>query len=184
MTTDTLPLIMTIAARQIHSFRVRPRLVCAPSLGSDLPRRRQSFVIRKAVPRLLLPRSFRPVLWTQRIPFLREKKTPPTHYKQVAQRPTRVHSINTSADLSPCNGTPAILGQHGAYPNRCDNELTRPVTTPSVRTSQSIRQHFVPFDIANGAYDASLTYISDDVVLFWQPPSVSPNGYRHHLRWT
>ena len=65
------------ARRQVHSFRVRFRLVCSPSLDPHFLRRRQSFVLRKAVPRLPLPRSFRPILWTQRMPFLRRKKTPP-----------------------------------------------------------------------------------------------------------
>ena len=83
-----------------------------------------------------------------------------------------MHNINAAADFSPYNGTPAILDKHDACPDRDDNERTRPVTTPSVRTLQPIRQHFVPLDIAHGTYDASLTYISDDVVLFWQPPSV------------
>ena len=30
----------------------------------------------------------------------------------------------------------------------------------------------MPLDIAHGTYDGSLTYNSDDVVLFWQPPSI------------
>ena len=80
-----------------------------------------------------------------------------------------MHNINATADLSPCSGAPVILDKHEAYPDRDDNERTRPVTTPSVRTSQPIRQHFVPLDIEHGNYDASLTYISDDDVLFWQP---------------
>ena len=87
-------------------------------------------------------------------------------------RDPSTYNTNATADLSPWNGTPAILDKHDAYPDRDDNERTRPVTTPSVPTSQPIRQHFVPLDIAHGIYDASLTYISDDVVLFWQPPSV------------
>ena len=65
-----------------------------------------------------------------------------------------------------------ILGQYGACPDRDDNERTRSVTTPSVRTSRPIRQLFTPLPIALGAYDWSLTFISDDVVLFWQLPSV------------
>ena len=83
-----------------------------------------------------------------------------------------MHNTNATADLSPCNGTSAILDKHDACPDRDDNERTRPVTTPSIRTSQPIRQHFVPLDITHGTYDASLTYISEDVVLFWHPPSV------------
>ena len=65
---------------------VRPRLVCGPSLEPHLPHRRQSFVLHKAVPRLSLLQSFRPVLWTQRMPFLKEKKTSLIHHGQAAQR--------------------------------------------------------------------------------------------------
>ena len=86
--------------------------------------------------------------------------------------PAQVQNTNATADLSPCNGTPTVLDKHEACPDHDDNERTRPVTTPSVRTLQPIRQHFVSLDIAHGNYDASLTYISDDVVLFWQPASV------------
>ena len=82
-----------------------------------------------------------------------------------------MHNTNATADEIPCNGIPAILGQHKACPDCDDNERTRPVTTPSVRTSQPIRPHFVPLDMAHGAYDASLTKNSDDIVLFWLPPS-------------
>ena len=79
---------------------------------------------------------------------------------------------NASADLSPCNGISAVLDQHEACPESDDSERTRPATTPSVRVSQSIHRHFVPLSIALNDYDPSLTYISDDVVLFWQPASV------------
>ena len=68
-----------------------------------------------------------------------------------------MHNINGTADVSPCNGISAILGQHKACPDRDDKERTRSVATPSVRTSQPIRPHFVSLDVAHGAYDASLT---------------------------
>ena len=88
MTMNTLPPIMTIPVRkQLHPFRTRSRLVCTPSLDPLSLRRQQPFVLRKALPRLLLQRSFRPILWTQIMPFLREKKTPPTHHGQAAERP-------------------------------------------------------------------------------------------------
>ena len=64
------------------------------------------------------------------------------------------------------------LGQHNDCPDRDDTERTRPVTTPSVPLSHDLRPPFVPLEHANATYDASLTYISDDVVLFWHPPSV------------
>ena len=85
--------------------------------------------------------------------------------------PARVPETNAPAEWSPCNGTSEILGQHGTCPDRDDNERTRPVTTPCVRTSRPIRQLFIPLPIAPGTYDGSLTYMSDNVVLFWQPPS-------------
>ena len=85
--------------------------------------------------------------------------------------PARVQNKHASADLSPCNSISAILGQHEACPERDDSERTRPATTPSVRTFQYIHRHFVLLSIALNDYDPSLTYISDDVVLFWQPPS-------------
>ena len=97
---------------------------------------------------------------------------PHSSWARSPETPVRVQDRNASADLSPCNGISAILGQHEACPERDDSERTRPATTPSVRTFQSIHQHFVPLSTAINAYDPSLTYISDDVVLFWQPPSV------------
>ena len=81
-----------------------------------------------------------------------------------------MHNTNATADLSSCNGTSAILGHHKVCPDRDDDEQTRPVTTISVRTLQHIRPHFVSLDLAHDAYDASLTYTSDDVVLFGLPP--------------
>ena len=83
---------------------------------------------------------------------------------------------NASAGLSPCNGISAILGQHEACPESDDSERTRPATTPSVCTFQSIHRHSVPLSIARNDYDPSRTYISDDVVLFWQPPSAFSQG--------
>ena len=105
--------------------------------------------------------------------FLKGKEDPPhSSWAGSPETPARVQNKNAPADLSPCNGISVILGQHEACPERDDSERTRPATTPSVCTFQSIRRHFVPLSIALNAYDPSLTYISDDVVLFWQPPSV------------
>ena len=104
-----------------------------------------------------------------------ERKEDPHHSSWASSLETtaREHNKNTTADLSRCNGTSTIFGQHEVCPDRDDNVITRPFTTPSVRTSQSIHQHFVLYDLAHGAYDASLTHISDEVVLFWLPPSDS-----------
>ena len=167
----------------MHQPRPRSRLVCAPSPDLHLPSRQQSFVLlRKAVPRLLLQRSFRTIFWTQKMPFLREKKTPHSSWASRSETQARVPDTNAPAELSPCNGTSAILGQHEACLDRDDNERTRPVTTPSVRASRTTRQLFNPLSTAAGMYDRSLTYMNDAVVLFWQPPRLFLNEHVHHLR--
>ena len=97
---------------------------------------------------------------------------PHSSWARSPETPVRVQNKNASADLSPRNGIAAILGQHEACPESDGSERTRPATTPSVRTSQSIHRYFVQLSIALNDYDPSLTYISDDLVLFWQPPSV------------
>ena len=89
-----------------------------------------------------------------------------------SEPPASVHNINGTADLSACNGTSATLGQHKDCPDRDDTERTRPVTISSVSLSHDLRPPFVPLEQVNATYDASLAYISDDVVLFWYPPSV------------
>ena len=89
--------------------------------------------------------------------FLTGKKTPPFILgKQLT--PVWMHNTKATADVSPCNGVSAICRPaQSLCPDRDDNERTRPVTTPSVRTSQPIYPHFVPLDMAHGAYDAPLT---------------------------
>ena len=105
--------------------------------------------------------------------FSEGKEDPPySSWASRSETPARVPDTTAPAELSPCNnGTYAILGQHEAYPDRDDNERTRPVTTPSVRPSRATRKLFTPLPTAAGLYDGSLTYMNDDVVLFWQPPS-------------
>ena len=126
---------------QTHPFRTRSRLVCAPSLEPPQLHRRQSFVIRKSRTRLSLLRSFRPIFWTQRTPFLGGKKTPPIHHDQAAQRsqygciipmllltwalvtvfprfsvstkPTQIAMIRNGRGLSP----PSPLGLRSLYPH-------------------------------------------------------------------
>ena len=70
------------------------------------------------------------------MPFLRGKKTPHSSWASSLETPVWMHNNNATADVSPCNGISAILGQHKACPDRDDNERTRPVTTSSVRASQ------------------------------------------------
>ena len=105
--------------------------------------------------------------------FLNRKEDPPhSLWASCSKPPAHKHNTNAAADLSACSGTSATLGQHNACPDRDDTERTRSVTTPSVPLSHDLRPLFVPFEHGYATYDASLTYISDDVVLFWHPPSV------------
>ena len=96
----------------------------------------------------------------------------PTHslWAGCSEPSERTHNTNAATELSTRYGTSATLGQHKACPDRDDSERTRPVTTPSVLPSHDLSPPFVPLQHAYAAYDASLTYISDDVVLFWHPP--------------
>ena len=107
--------------------------------------------------------------------FLNRKEGPPhSSWASCSEPPAQMHNTNATADLSACNGTSSTLGQHNACPDRDNTERTRPVTTPSVPLSHDLRPPFVPPGLAYATYDASLTYISDDVVLFWHPPPAFP----------
>ena len=59
------------------------------------------------------------------------------------QPPPRRSKTNATADLSACNSTSAILGQHKARPDRDDSERTRSVTTPSVPLSHDAENAFI-----------------------------------------
>ena len=105
--------------------------------------------------------------------FLNRKEDPPhSSWASCSEPLAHKHNANAAADLSACNGTSATLGQHNVCPDRDDTERTRPVTTLSVTLSHDLRPPFVPFEHAYATYNASLTYISDDVVLFWHIPLV------------
>ena len=104
--------------------------------------------------------------------FLNRKEDPPhSSWTSCSEPSAHMHNTNATADLRACNGTSATLGQHNACPDRDDTELARPVTTPSLPLSHDLRPPFVPLELAYAIYDASLTYISDGVILFWHPPS-------------
>ena len=156
-----------------HLFRARSRLVSGPSLDPSQLCRRQSFVIRRSRTAIFPAAVISPHFLDAENTFPERKQDPPPHssWASSSETPVWMHIINATADVSPCNGISAILGQHKACPDRDDKERTRPVTAPCVRTSQPIRPRFVPLGLAHGAYDASLTYISDNFVLFWLPPS-------------
>ena len=102
----------------------------------------------------------------------REEDSPHSSWTSFSEPPAPMHNTNATADVSTCNGTSATFGQHNDCQDRDDTERTRPVTTPSVPPSHGLRPPFVPLEHAYAPYDASLTYISDDIVLFWHPPSV------------
>ena len=105
--------------------------------------------------------------------FLNREEDPPhSSWASCSQPPAPMHNTTATADVSTRNGTPAKFGQHNDCQDRDDTERRRPVTTPSVLPSHDLRPPFVPHEHAYATYDASLTYISDDVVLFWHPPSV------------
>ena len=97
----------------------------------------------------------------------------PTHslWAGCSEFSARTHNTNAATEMSTRYGTSATLGQHKACPDRDDSERTRPVPIPSVSPSHDLSPPFVPVEHAYAAYDASLTYISDDVVLFWHPSS-------------
>ena len=172
MATDTLP-----------PFRVQPRLVCAPraSAHNCLTDGSRSCYARPYRDCSCCGHS---APFSGRREYLREMKTPPhSSWASSSETPARVQNTNASADLSPCNGIFAILGQHEACPDSDNNERTRPAPTPSVRTSQSIHRHFVPLDSAHNDYDASLTFISEDIVLFWHS-ATTPRSRRYMPRTT
>ena len=103
----------------------------------------------------------------------KQRRRPPhSSWASCSEPPAPMHNTNATADLSTCNGTPTTFGQHNDCQERDDTERTRPDTTPSVPPSHDLRPPFFPLEHAYAAYDASLTYISDDVVRFWHPPSV------------
>ena len=90
---------------------------------------------------------------------------------QLLRAPSTETNTNATADLSASYGTSATSGQHKTCPDRDDFERARSVTTSPVPLPHDLSPPFVPLEHAYVAYDASLTYISDDVVLFWLPPS-------------
>ena len=105
--------------------------------------------------------------------FLNREEDPPhSLWASCSEPPAPMHNTITTADVSTCNDTPATFGQHNDCQDRDDAERTRPITTPSIPPSHDLRHPFVPLEHAYAAYDASLTYRSDDVVLFWHPLSV------------
>ena len=103
--------------------------------------------------------------------FLHRKEDPlHSSWASCSEPAAQMHNTNATADLSARNGTSATLGQHDACLDHDDTERTRPVTTPSVPLSHDLRPPFVPLELAYATYDTSLSYISDNVVLFWHQP--------------
>ena len=104
--------------------------------------------------------------------FLHREEDPPhSSWAGCSEPSPLIHNTNATAVLSACYDNSATLGQHKACPDRDDSERTRPITAPSVPPSHDLSPSFIPLEHAYAAYDASLAYISDEVVLFWHPPS-------------
>ena len=105
--------------------------------------------------------------------FLNREEDPPhSSGARCSEPPAPMHNANATADVSTRNGTSAAFGQRNDCKDRDDTERTLPVKAPSVPPSHYLHPPFVPLEHAYATYDASLTYISDDVVLFWHTPSV------------
>ena len=105
--------------------------------------------------------------------FLNREEDPPhSSGARCSEPPAPMHNANATSDVSTRNGISAAFGQRNDCQDRDDTERTRPVTAPSVPPSHYLRPPFVPLEHAYAAYDASLTYISDNVVLFRHTPSV------------
>ena len=116
--------------------------------------------------------------------FLNRKEDPPHRsWASCSEPPGKMHNTNATADLSACKGTSATLGQHNACPDRDDAERTRPVTIPSVFLSHDLRPPFVPLELAYATYDASLTYISDDVIFSGIHRRLFHNVRHHRSLW-
>ena len=130
---DTLSPIMTIPARKhIHPFLTRPRLLCSSVSThfyyADGSRSCYAKLYRDCFC------SGHPAHPLDAENAFSEKKEDPSHssWASSSETPAQVHDTNATANMSPCNGTPAILDKHEACPDRDDIERTRPVMTLSV----------------------------------------------------
>lgn len=159
-------------------IRARSRLMSVSSIDQPRsPKRRFNsrhlFFTLKIVQLLPLLTQYRPILWTQRMSFSKGKKAPLLITGSSSEPPVRLHNTSsTTAKLSAWNGTSTTLDQHNACRVHNYIERTRSVVTTSGLPSQNMLPVLVPPDLTYDVCDTPLTYISDDVVLFWQPLSV------------
>ena len=139
----------------------------------------------KAVPRLSLLRSFRSIFWTQKMPFLRGKKTPHSSWASSSETPVWMHYMNATADVSPCNGISAILGQQKACAQIAMILNGRALSPPPpfglrslyAHTSYHLTWHTAPTMHRSHKLATISSYSSF-------PLRLSPNGHLHHSRWT
>ena len=149
------------------------------------PQSRPAFTPQATVVRITQGRTaiapdakFRPIFWTQRTFYFRGKKTPPTHHGQAAQRSQdKCITQNSTADLSPSNGTFAIFGQIAMIVNGLGLPPTPPFGLHSlfVHTPYHLTAHTAPM-MHRSHILATMSYSG---CLF----RLSPNGNLHHLRW-
>ena len=176
MNSHLTPAAVMLTPKSTHTLRAQSRLVCPQSQqppdiltpASQLTAVGHTQDCAATRTAAVIPHHF---LDSENAFLNREED--PTHslWAGCSEPSALTHNTNATADLSACYGTSATLGQHKARPDRDDSERTRPVITPSVPPSHDLSPSFVPLGHAYAACDASLTYVSDDVVLFWHPPS-------------
>ena len=146
--------------------------MCAPSPNLHLPSRQGSFVLRKAVPRLLLQWSFRTIFWTQKMPFPRKKKTPLIHHGQAAQRPQHVCLTQTLRDPST---EPAKIAM---------TTNGRGLSQPPPFELRGLSAYYSPHSPSRLAPMMIRLRISATMSSYsGRPPRFSPTRHFHHLRW-
>ena len=109
------------------------------------------------------------------MPFLRGKKTPHSSWASSSETPVWTHYINATADVSPCNGISAILGQQKACAQIAMTMNGRGLSPPPPFGLRSLYAH-TSYHLTWHTAPMIHRSHSDDVVLLL-PPSPS-------LQWT
>ena len=68
-----------------------------------------------------------------------------------------MYNTNATVDVSPCDGISAILGRHKACAQIAMIMNGGGLSLPPPFGLRSLYAHFIPLDMAHGAYDALLT---------------------------
>ena len=161
------------------------RWVCAPSLDPPQLRRRRSFVIRKSrtaiVPDAVIPPHF----LDAENAFPEGKEDPPhSLWANSSETSVWMHNTNGTADVSPCDGISAILGQHKACAQIAMIMNGRGLSLPPsfglrslyAHTSYHLTWHTAPMIHRSHKLATMSSYSSC-------PLRLSFNGHLHHSRW-